>query len=131
MNKYRILFASLVVLVVQISCKAPERGYPSSMPTPIYAEVPSLLTRGEKHIFSVDAAPGIECHAGIAFYDIDDNWIKSDLPTIKANDVGVCQWTWEIPENAKDGIGEFRGYIGEVGQSTNIFPANFCIEKCP
>jgi hypothetical protein len=127
-KKNRILVAFFLALVVQVSCN---QAYPTSMPTPILADVPKLLVRGEKHRFSVKTNPGAECHAAIGYNNLKDKWIWMELSTIEANQNGICEWTWEIPEDAQDGIGELRAYIEEAEQSTNVFPANFCIGSCP
>jgi hypothetical protein len=101
------------------------------MTTAIMADVPKLVVQGEEHVFSIQTTPGVECHAGISYYNTNDKWFMMELSTIKSDENGICEWTWEIPEDAKDGIGEFRGYIQEADQSNNIFPATFCIERCP
>ena len=126
-KKTRIFIAFVLALVLQVSCHQSSRPL---IPTPILAEVPKLLVRGEKHRFSVETSPGVECHAGVAYYDLNDEWIITDLPIVESNQNGICEWTWEIPENAKDGLVEFRGYIQEKQESTNIFPATFCIGLC-
>lgn len=132
MSKLKILLTALLIAVLsQISCKVIELEYSASRPTPIYAQIPSLLQRGEKYTFSIETIPGVDCHAGVAFFDIKDKWVIRDLPGTQANENGICQWTWEVPKDAKDGLGEFRGYIDEDGQSRNTFPATFCIETCP
>ena len=133
MNKKKIINSLIFILifVVQVSCKAPEQSFPASMPTPVLANVPKVISKGEKQSFSIATIPGVECHAGIGYYDLDGNWTTIDLPAIESDKSGNCEWIWEIPENAKDGIGEFRGYIQNKEQSRNIFPATFCIEKCP
>ena len=127
-KKTRIFIAFVLALVLQVSCHQSSRPL---IPTPILAEVPKLLVRGEKHRFSVETSPGVECHAGVAYYDLNDKWNITDLPTIESDQNGICEWTWVIPEDAKDGLGEFRGYIQEKEESTNIFPATFCIGLCP
>jgi len=124
----KTLSAVIVALIVQLSC---ERSYPASMPTPILADVPKLLVRGQEYKFTVQTTPGVECHAGIGYYNNNDKWVTTDLSTIQSDKNGICEWTWEIPEDAKDGIGELRGYIQEKGQSNNLFPSTFCIETCP
>ena len=101
------------------------------MPTPILADVPKLLVRGEKYNFSIKTNPGAECHAAIGYDNLKEKWIWMELSTIEANQNGICEWTWEIPEDAQDGMGELRAYIEEAEQSTNVFPANFCIGSCP
>lgn len=130
MKNKKIILALFLVWVVQTSCYAPEQVYPTSMPTPIYAQIPSSVTRGENYSFSIKTAPGVVCHAGIIFFNTYDEWVTEDLPTIEADEAGICKWTWKIPEHAKNGIGEFRGYIEQDDQERNFYPATFCIESC-
>jgi hypothetical protein len=130
-KKTRILVAIVVVFIVQVSCKVTQRSYPTSISTPIVVNVPELLVRGEKYKFSIETTPGVECHAGIAYYNLSDKWTITDLPTIESDKNGICEWSWEIPEDAKDGLGEFRGNIQVKEESHNTFPATFCIGQCP
>lgn len=121
----------VIVWAAQVNCRFTQRPYPESMPTAIHANVPKLLVRGVEHKFSLQTTPGVECYAGIGYYDMSDKWVTEDLTTIESDEKGVCEWVWVVPENAKNGFGEFRGYIQEKDQSRNIFPATFCIESCP
>ena len=127
----RILVAFVLVLLVQISCGAPEQSYPEFMPTAITANVPKLILRGEKQKFSMKTTPGIECYAGIGYYNDEDELIFMELPKMEADKDGLCEWTWEIPADAKDGLAVFRGFVQEEDQSNDILPAQFCIERCP
>ena len=126
-----ILVAIVVVLGIQVGCRAPHQTYPESISTPIIVNAPKLLVRGEKYRFSVETTPKVKCHAGVAYYDLKDKWTIVDLPTIESDKNGICEWSWEIPEDAKDGVGEFRGYVQYEEESTNVFPATFCIGQCP
>ncbi|MGP8330390.1 MAG: hypothetical protein ACT6FF_08765 [Methanosarcinaceae archaeon] len=125
------LFFSFVVLIFLSSCQAPRLTYPEKMPTPIYATVPILVQRGEIYLFSVETEPEAICYAGISFWDTNENWVHAELPVIKANDVGVCQWEWEIPQNTKNSVAGFRGYVKINGVDENFFPETFCIGICP
>jgi hypothetical protein len=131
MNKIKRLSALTIIMIGQLSCRITQQAYPDSMPTPVYVQVPSLLEREIKYTFSIETIPGAECSAGVAFYDTNDKWIIRELPTIQANEDGACQWTWEVPNEAKAGIAEFRGHIEGNGQERNTYPATFCIESCP
>ena len=73
-KKTRILFAFVLALVLQVSCT---QSYRTAIPTPILAEVPKLLVRGEKHRLAVETSPGVECHAGVAYYDLNDKCINT------------------------------------------------------
>lgn len=128
--KTKILFTFIVWGLLLPSCQAPTRAYPETMATPTNATVPSLVERGKTYSFSVKTEAGAICHAGINFWDIDESWLHEELPIIKANDSGICQWEWQIPMSAKAGVAGFRGYV-EIGeQEDNVFPETFCIEKC-
>ena len=133
--KNRILVAFVLVLVVQVSYGAPEQSYPASMPTAITANVPKLILRGESQKFSIKTTPGIECYAGIGYYNTEDKLIFMELPKMESDKDGMCEWTWKIPADApadaKDGLGVFRGYVQEEDQNNDIFPAKFCIGRCP
>jgi hypothetical protein len=131
MKRTRILAAIAVFLAVQVGCKVTQKSYPTARSTPIVANVPELLVRGEKYSFSIETTPGVECHAGIAYYNLSDKWTITELPTIASDKNGICEWGWEIPEDAKDGVGEFRGRIEDNEESHNTFPATFCIGQCP
>ncbi len=122
-----VLFA---ILFAQISCYAPQREIPLVRPTAIYAEIPSPVKRGEINYFLVDAEPGVICHAGIGYYNYKGVWEFVDLPTIESQEAGNCKWEWEVPEDARDGFAEFRGYLEQGDYERNIFPTTFCIEIC-
>jgi hypothetical protein len=128
--KKRIKYILLSLLLIQVGCYAPEQSYPTIMPTPIIAQIPELLKRGEEYTFTIHTSPDTLCHAGIGYYNNQDKWTKEDLPTIKSDEFGNCRWIWALPTNVKEGIGEFRGYIEQNGEERNIYPATFCVEVC-
>jgi len=127
----KIVQAVILVLLIQVSCTAPELSYSTAMPTPILAEVPKIVTRGETHQFSITTVPDVECRAGIGYYGHAGKWTIVELPTIESDENGTCEWAWEIPEDAQDGLGEFRARIQNEDDSHNTFPATFCIGSCP
>lgn len=120
----------LILLLTQAGCYAPEQTYPTSMPTPIYVQIPERLIRGTKYTITVSSLSGNICHAGVGFYSNEGKLTWEDLPTIDADENGDCSWVWEIPKSAKNGIGEFRGYVEQDGKERNFYPATFCIESC-
>lgn len=122
------IFCAMILTVT--GCYAPAQSYPTLMPTPIVANIPQIMKRYEQYAFTVSLMPNDVCYAGVSFYNQQDKWTKTDLPTIKADASGICKWIWEVPSTAKNGIGEFRGYIVSNGQERNIYPVNFCIEVC-
>lgn len=130
MRKIKIFFRLFVLFLAQSACYAPQINYPSEMPTAIYAQVPALANCEENNFFTIDAAPGAVCHAGIGYYNYDDKWTTMELPTIESLDTGSCKWEWKVPEDAKDGVAELRGYIQQGDFERNVFPATFCIEVC-
>jgi len=132
MKRTSILAMIAVVLAVQVSCRFTQRSYLTEKPTPIVANVPKLLVRGEEYKFSIKTTSEAQCHAAIGYYDLENKWTITELPTIESDEDGICEWSWKIPEDAKDGLGEFRGRIEENNeQSHNTFPASFCIGQCP
>lgn len=130
MNKRRTSLVFLMLLSIQVSCYAPEQTYPTSMRTPVYVQIPERLTRGTEYTITVSSLPRSICHAGVGFYNDDDKLTWEKLPTIDADENGDCSWVWEIPKSAKNGIGEFRGYVEQDGNKRNFYPATFCIESC-
>jgi hypothetical protein len=111
MNQAKVVFILFTILVTQSSCYAPTQTYPDKMPTPIYPVVPLEVEQEKEYSFSIKTSPNAICHAAIGFWDIAENWIQEELPIIKADNLGVCQWKWKTPDNAKNGIAEFRGFI--------------------
>ena len=130
-KRTRILVAFVLVLVSQVSCSAPEQSYRTAMPIAITVNVPKLILRGEIRKFSVKTTPGIECYAGIGYYNTEDKLIFIELPKRESDEDGTCEWTWEIPADAKAGLGVFRGFVQEGDESKDMLPAQFCIERCP
>jgi hypothetical protein len=130
-RRFSVVSAIVLVMFAQVNCQMTQTPYSTTAPTAIFAEVPKLLVRGEEHKFSIQTTPEVECHAGIGYYNINDKWVTMDLPTVESDENGICQWTWDIPDDAKDGVGELRGYIQGEDQSNDIFPATFCIGRCP
>ena len=128
--KYRILVAIVLVLIIQINCGAPEQSYRTAMPIAITANVPKLILRGEVQKFSVKTISEIDCYAGIGYYNTEDKLIFVELPKMESDEDGMCEWTWEIPGDAKAGLGVFRGFVQEGDESKDLLPAQFCIERC-
>jgi hypothetical protein len=130
MKKIKVFLMLFVICLAQTACYAPKKEIPSVMPTAIYAQVPSIVKRGENNFLVIDIAPKVICHAGIGYYNYNDEWKTADLPTIESLETGKCKWEWKVPGDAKDGFAEFRGYIEQDGHERNIFPTTFCIEVC-
>jgi hypothetical protein len=131
MKRLMFFCGALGFFLAMTGCNRSSTAYPSEMPTPIYATVPPVVQRGKEYFFSIETSPSATCHAGIVFWDTNDKWIHEELPTITADEIGVCKWIWKIPENAKDGEAGLRGYVEMGSLDENIFPETFCIEKCP
>jgi len=130
MKNINILLACFAIFLSSVSCFAPSRAYPEEMPPPIYATIPPSVQRGEELPISIETRPGAVCQATILFWDINDKWVHEELPTITADEDGLCKWRWKIPDNAKDGQAELRGRVELGSEGKNIFPSSFCIEKC-
>ncbi len=131
MKLLRLFILGLGICVAQTACSGVKMSYSETTPIANDVQIPSLLLHGDKYAFVVATEPNVTCYAAISFWNKNDNWTFDELPSKKADDTGICKWEWEIPSYAKDGVGEFRGYVENDKQSTGFFPTNFCIERCP
>ena len=127
----RKFLSLLMILAVQINCSAPKQAYQTTPSLPISAEIPSVVVSGQKYLFIIQTSPDVICNAGIAFWNTDNKWVFDDLLPIQSNELGVCEWQWELPDNAKSGIAEFKAFVKKEEQSTDLIPKTFCIEVCP
>jgi hypothetical protein len=130
MRQTKIIVAVILVLIVQIACVQEYSGEP--VPT-VVVQIPSVVKRGQESSFMVEAVAGSACYIGVGYYNLDSHWTtRVELPKAIANSEGKCEWKWTIPEDAKYGVGEIRGYI-EIAEreDASIFPHSFCIEVCP
>ena len=117
---------------MQVACSVPNQEYSLSPSPTVAVQIPSIMKRNQEYSFVLDAMPSSICHIGVGYYNSDSEWTIVELRETPANIEGKCEWKWTIPENAKDGVGEVRGYIETEGQEdTNLFPQTFCIEQCP
>jgi len=129
MRQNKILAAVILILIVQTACNQEYSG--ESVPT-VVVQIPSVVKRGQESSFVISATSGSVCYLGVGYYDLDSRWTTVNLPEVTANSDGKCDWKWEVPEDAQDGIAEIRGYIETLGkEDASIFPHSFCIEKCP
>jgi len=120
------------VLMIQISCSAPAQKYPDKPSPTVTVLISQVAKRGQENLFFVYAVAGSICHIGVSYYNVKLRWITVTLPDVTADSNGKCEWKWTIPEGAKDGVAELRGYVEAAGQDdVNLFPQQFCIESCP
>ena len=128
----KLLLTPVVILAVQIACFAPAIEF-SEEPLPtVTVHFPSVMKHGQEYSFIVEAIAGSSCYLGVGYYNLDSRWTAVGLPVTTANNSGTCEWKWKVPDDAKDGIAEIRGYIENQGkESRNLFPQTICIEKCP
>jgi len=131
MNLLKFFIFGLAICTAQIACSGVKMSYSETTPIPNDVQIPPLVLHGDKYTFVVVTEPNVTCYAGIAFWDKNNRWIFDEFPSKKADDTGICKWEWELPSYAKDGGGEFRGYVENDEQSTGFIPKNFCIEICP
>lgn len=130
MKSLRLFMAVFAVWVAQVACGV-AKSYSDATPISYDIQIPPSVTHGDKYSFVIMTEPNIACYAVIAFWDINDHWVLDELSSKKADDDGKCEWQWEVPSNAKDGFGEFRGSVENDKQSTGLIPKKFCIEQCP
>ncbi len=131
MKFFKLIVLGFVICVALVACSDVEANYSEATLIPYDVQIPTLVLHGDKYNFLVATEPNAMCHAGVAYYDKKNRWTVDEFPSKRADDTGVCKWDWEIPLNAKDGAGEFRGYVENDKQRKNFFPKAFCIEICP
>lgn len=130
MKFLRLFILVVAVWLAQVACGV-TKSYSDATPISYNVQVPPLVRHGDKYSFVVTTEPSITCYAGIGFWDINDQWVFDELSSKTADDAGKCEWQWEVPSNAKDGFGEFRGSVENNQQSTGLIPKKFCIQQCP
>jgi hypothetical protein len=132
MRTVKIIFLALLISAAQISCFAPTQTYSKAPAPTVIAQIQPIVKRGQETPFFVFAVSGSVCHAGLGYYDLDSQWTTLTLPDTNANKDGRCEWILIVPEDAKYGVAEIRGYVETPGQEDrNLFPTSFCIENCP
>ena len=130
MKFLRLFVAVFAVWLAQIACGVAV-SYSDATPIPNDVQIPPLVMYGDQYSFIIVTEPDIACYAGIAFWDKNDLWVFDELSRKKSDDAGKCEWQWEVPPNAKNGFGEFRGSVENDKQSTGLIPKKLCIERCP
>jgi hypothetical protein len=130
MKILRLFILILAFGLTQSACYRATRSFSDTTPIPYDIQVPRLVTRDEKYALVVVTEPNTTCYAGVSFWNTEDDWVFSELSSQRANDAGRCEWEWEVPTNAKDGVAEIRGYVENHEQSTGFIPKTFCIVKC-
>lgn len=93
---------------------------------------PDLLLKGDTSSFMIKTTPGSICVAGVGYWkDPMDKWVTVDFGDLIADPVGICEWEWQVPLDAREGIAEFRAAVEKDGDYSYLVPCSFCIEKCP
>ena len=131
MKFLRLFIPVFAVWLAPVACYGVTKSYSDTKPIPNDVQIPPLVIHGDKYSFVIVTEPNITCSAGISFWDKNDRLVFDELSSKKADDTGKCEWQWEVPPNAKNGFGEFRGYVENDKQSTDLIPKKFCIEQCP
>jgi len=130
MKLLRLFIPVFAIWVARVACGV-AKSYSDTTPIPGEVQIPNVVLRGDKNSFVIVTEAKATCYAAIGFWDKNDHWVFDELPNKKADDAGQCEWKWEVPSNAKDGPGEFRGTVENDKQSSGLIPKNFCIEQCP
>ena len=131
MKKKQVVLTPLFLITI-FFCSAPQQSYPVNPIPTVQVQFPSVIKRNQEEVFIVYANPNSICYIGIGYYNLNSEWKFTELPNTTANESGKCEWKWSVPEDAKDGIAEIRGYIETNGlEDRNLFPQQICIETCP
>ena len=121
----------LGLLATQLSCYGVQQSY---QPTPTFhvdVQTPPIALHNQENIFILKAVPGSVCSVVFLYWNKKDDWVGTPLLTSNADNDGVCQFTWKVPDDAKDGEAEIRGFVEAGDEEVSFIPQVFCIEKCP
>jgi len=121
----RLLRFVLTLAVVQLSCGAPQQTYG---PTPTFhvdVQVPPIVLHNQDNSFVLKAVPGSVCNVVFLYWNKKGDWIGTPLNASNADDNGVCQFTWKVPEDAKVGEAEIRGFVKSGNEQVDFIPQFF------
>ena len=122
MTRMKIISATVVVFLAQISCYAPQQEYREVTPIPIDVQISSTIKHRQEFPIMLQTEPNVSCYIFIGYYDNNNDWAGKELPMVVANEDGTCKWNWTIPDEAKNGIGEIRGFVENTEDSTSFIP---------
>lgn len=136
--RFRLELVFLVGIVTSSICAcswlphAPSRSIPTSRPELALeiVDMPEVICIGSQATFVVKTTPGNECLGAVGFKDVHDRWIGEDFEPMVAGDDGLCGWTWQVPDDALPGAGEFRAGVRGYGDLESLIPQTFRIEIC-
>jgi hypothetical protein len=130
MSRLKVFLAISIVLLAQISCRATRLEYVESTPIPVEIQIPDLVKHGQEFEITLTTEPGATCLAVISYWDKSDHWAGKELQSLIADKEGVCAWNWIVPDEAKNGQAEIRGFVEKDDNHTSFIPKAFCIEVC-
>ncbi|HET9914355.1 MAG TPA: hypothetical protein VFQ13_20845 [Anaerolineales bacterium] len=131
MTRSKIFLIITFILLAQISCFAPRQEYSDTTPIPVEIQIPAIVKREQELTITLTTEPSVTCLIVVSFWNSSNDWTGKDLPTIESDESGICEWRWEIPKEAKDGVGEIRGFVKKGEKRTDFIPKTFCVETCP
>jgi hypothetical protein len=89
-------------------------GAPPVLPPPSIQveEITSPAARGKEATLKIVTRPGVRCELRVLVFG------PSTMPTdglgvMKADDDGICSWTWTVPEDVVPGVWRYRISAGE------------------
>lgn len=126
----KVVLVITIAFLVQVSCYAPQREYSNESPIPVEIQTDPIVKRGQEIPVTLATEPGVTCFVIISFWNKSNKWAGKDLPATESDTNGICQWKWKIPDDAKDGIVEIRGFVEKDERRTDFIPKTFCVEVC-
>jgi hypothetical protein len=93
-------------------------------------QIPDILNPGDEGYFSVETTEDNICHAEIRYVDEAQDLVTVELPSMKADKNGICEWLWMMPEEVSSSLGEFRLNINDDRNIRYLPPLTFCIRGC-
>ncbi len=139
MKRRQIFFwiPSIIALgVLHLACGLFDTPIRRTAPSPSkitlnIVEMPKVVQKGESTLFAVKTDPMNICEGAISYTDTSNKWTSIDLPSLEADEAGICKWKWTAPMESQAGIAEFRVAAEQHGDSTMLIPQTFCIDMCP
>lgn len=105
-------------------------------PTPLpklaaeIVEMPRQMCVGQTAIFTIRTNPNNECLASVRYQNGKESWVGKSLEPVVADRQGLCEWTWEVTDDAVVGTAVFRAGVEADGHVEPLIPQPFDIRAC-
>jgi hypothetical protein len=93
-------------------------------------EVPQRPCIGDVATFVVMTKPRNVCFASVGYGNIKGIWLGRNFESVVADDEGLCEWTWQVADDASVGTARFRAEVEGYGHVASTLPQPFDIKDC-